>query len=104
MLKGQTTTQAEQAVQSAVATTSIHRSLDWVLSVERGMRGEYRLGASLAREHAKMEVPLHGRCSMARKLPIMLCLALSLGLVASACANEQPAIQSESGGGGEHED
>ncbi len=42
---------------------------------------------------------------MLRKLPVLLSVALSLGLVASACAEDQPAIQSESGGeDAEHED
>jgi len=39
---------------------------------------------------------------MRRKLPLLLSVALSLGLVASACAEDQPAIQA--GGEGEEAD
>src|SRR5688572_15727084 len=49
-----------------------------------------------------MEAHTDGRCSMPGKLPVTLAIALSLGLVASACAEDQPSIQAE--GGGEHED
>ncbi|MGH2691620.1 MAG: cupredoxin domain-containing protein [Actinomycetota bacterium] len=39
---------------------------------------------------------------MRGKLPVLLSLSLPLGLLAAACAEDQPAIQAESGG--DHED
>jgi plastocyanin len=70
-----------------------------------GIRGEYRVARErdvISRSGEDGASPT-GRCSMLRKLPVLLSLALSLGLVASACAEDQPAIQAE-GGGDEHED
>jgi plastocyanin len=99
-LNGQTTTQAEQPVHRPVATTSTQRSLHWVLSVERGILVEYRV-AALSGIHAKMEARTEGRCSVRQKLPVLFSLALSLALVASACAEDQPTIQA--GGEGEAE-
>jgi plastocyanin len=74
------------------------------LSVDRGIYGEYRAGvipgmSEDVRGSHRQEVSMPG------KLTTALCLALTLGLVTTACASkDDPTLQAGGGGGGEHED